>query len=156
MANDQFHKLLRFAKRTGDRLIVTDESGGEPLVILPFEQYEALVNGFLGPDDGEHELDHVGHDHPHPHHSHQAEEQAEPEFEPEDEEIGEIEIDQAFLAPPTPPLEVTRPTETRAENRPEPRPEFLTEPQTSPIPPVSRPPVAPKQGTEEQFYLEPL
>lgn len=184
MANDQFQKLLRFARRTGDRLIVTDERGGEPLVILPFEQYEALVNGFLGPDDGpydndpeqlEVEHDHAGHSHPH---GHQAEAAArvESEFEPEgEEEIGEIEIDPVFLAAPTEAvLEIVEPApssryepEPRLEPRAVPRSESRTEPYppvNPPVPASPRPVEAPRQrldqvknnGGEEQFYLEPL
>jgi hypothetical protein len=144
MANDQFQKLLRFARRTGDRLIITDEHGGEPLVILPFEQYESLVDGFLGPDDGEiaeleAEHNHTGHDHQ------QAEQPFEPEFESEEEEIGEIEIDPAFLAAPAeePILEVIEPRPIPASIRP-------------PEPPRQPPSQAQNQGGEEQFYLEPL
>ena len=48
---NHFSRLLRLSRRTGDRLIVTDEQGGgEPLVILPLDEYEALVDGALGPD----------------------------------------------------------------------------------------------------------
>ncbi len=180
MANDQFQKLLRFARRTGDRLIVTNEHGGEPLVILPFEQYEALVNGFLGPDDEEIEQleaehDHAGHSHPHGHQAETAE-RVEPEFEAEgEEEIGEIEIDPVFLAAPTEPvLEIIEPApspryepEPRLEPRPIPQAEPRTEPRQSvntPVPASPRPPETPRQplsqaknnGGEEQFYLEPL
>ncbi|HCC83606.1 TPA: hypothetical protein DEP96_02035 [Candidatus Uhrbacteria bacterium] len=182
MANDQFQKLLRFARRTGDRLIVTDQTGGEPLVILPFEQYEALVNGFLGPDEGEMaeleaEHDHAGHSHPH---GRSAEVEAEPEVEVEfqaegEEEIGEIEIDPIFLAQPAAPvLEIIEPSPSpryEPEPRPEPRPVPQAEPRAeprsvvnTPLSPPTRPPEPPRQplaqaknnGGEEQFYLEPL
>lgn len=52
MANNHLNRLLRLARRTGDRLIVTDENGGEPIVILPIDEYEALIEGVLGPDFG--------------------------------------------------------------------------------------------------------
>jgi len=52
MHNQQFSRLLRLARRTGDRLIVTDEQGGEPIVILPIDEYEALIDSALGPDFG--------------------------------------------------------------------------------------------------------
>lgn len=42
---------MRFAARTGDRLIVTDPAGKEPLVIMSLDEYEALVEGALGPGD---------------------------------------------------------------------------------------------------------
>ena len=52
MQNQQFSRLLRLARRTGDRLIVTDEQCGEPIVILPIDEYEALIESALGPDFG--------------------------------------------------------------------------------------------------------
>lgn len=80
MPNDQFARLLRFAKRTGDRLIVTDEKGGDPMVIMPLEQYESLITGLLGPDeDDDYELPMHGKD---------------------EEELEEVEIDPEFLNPP--------------------------------------------------------
>ncbi len=78
MPNDQFARLLRFAKRTGDRLIVTDEKGGDPMVIMPLSQYESLISGLLGPDEEYGEV---------PVHS-------------DEEEIAEVEIDPEFLNPP--------------------------------------------------------
>lgn len=36
-------RLLKLASRTGDRLVVLPESGGEPFVILPLEDYEQGV-----------------------------------------------------------------------------------------------------------------
>ncbi len=42
---------MRFAARTGDRLIVTDPAGKEPVVIMSLDEYEALVEGALGPGD---------------------------------------------------------------------------------------------------------
>lgn len=47
---NHFSRLLRLARRTGDRLIVTDEQGSEePLVILPLDEYEVLIEGAFGP-----------------------------------------------------------------------------------------------------------
>jgi hypothetical protein len=43
MKNSQLDRLLRFAQRTGDRLIITDAEGKEPVVILPLDEYEALI-----------------------------------------------------------------------------------------------------------------
>ncbi len=52
MANHHLDRLLRLARRTGDRLIVTDERGSEePLVILPLDEYEALIDGAFGPGE---------------------------------------------------------------------------------------------------------
>lgn len=52
MANNHLNRLLRLARRTGDRLIVTDERGSEePIVILPLDEYEALIDGAFGPSE---------------------------------------------------------------------------------------------------------
>jgi hypothetical protein len=52
MANNHLNRLLRLARRTGDRIIVTDERGSEePLVILPLDEYEALIDGAFGPGE---------------------------------------------------------------------------------------------------------
>lgn len=52
MGKDQFERLLRFARRTGDRLIVTDPAGEEPIVVMSLDQYESLVQNALGPSKG--------------------------------------------------------------------------------------------------------
>lgn len=49
MGKDQFERLLRFARRTGDRLIVTDPAGEEPIVVMSLEQYENLLTSAYGP-----------------------------------------------------------------------------------------------------------
>lgn len=54
MANNHLDRLIRLARRTGDRIIVTDEVGKEePLVILPLDEYEALIDGAFGPGEME-------------------------------------------------------------------------------------------------------
>ena len=45
MKNSQLDRLLRFAQRTGDRLIITDSEGKQPVVILSLDEYEALLEG---------------------------------------------------------------------------------------------------------------
>ncbi|HRH31897.1 MAG TPA: hypothetical protein PLK06_01090 [bacterium] len=45
MKNSQLDRLLRFAQRTGDRLIITDSEGKRPVVILSLDEYEALLDG---------------------------------------------------------------------------------------------------------------
>lgn len=45
MQNSQLDRLLRFAQRTGDRLIITDAQGKQPVVILSLDEYEALLGG---------------------------------------------------------------------------------------------------------------
>lgn len=50
MPTNHFPRLLKLARRTGDRLIVTDEAGGgEPMVILPLDEYELLIDEAFGP-----------------------------------------------------------------------------------------------------------
>ena len=48
MKNSQLDRLLRFAQRTGDRLIITDSEGKQPVVILSLDEYEALLDGKKG------------------------------------------------------------------------------------------------------------
>jgi len=48
MKNSQLDRLLRFAQRTGDRLIITDSEGKQPVVILSLDEYEALLDGKSG------------------------------------------------------------------------------------------------------------
>ena len=45
MKTSQLDRLLRFAQRTGDRLIITDAEGKQPVVILSLDEYEALLDG---------------------------------------------------------------------------------------------------------------
>lgn len=49
MKNSQLDRLLRFAQRTGDRLIITDSEGKQPVVILSLDEYEALLDGRKAP-----------------------------------------------------------------------------------------------------------
>ncbi len=37
--------LMKLSAKTGDRLIVVPEGKGEPFVLLPVDQYEALFDG---------------------------------------------------------------------------------------------------------------
>ena len=49
MKNSQLDRLLRFAQRTGDRLIITDSEGKQPVVILSLDEYELLLDGASKP-----------------------------------------------------------------------------------------------------------
>lgn len=40
-----FQRMLEMARRHGMPLVVTDPNGKEPMVVLPMEVYEALVEG---------------------------------------------------------------------------------------------------------------
>ncbi|PIR47546.1 hypothetical protein COV06_02580 [Candidatus Uhrbacteria bacterium CG10_big_fil_rev_8_21_14_0_10_50_16] len=41
--SQQLQEILHFAQKTGDKVIVTDNEGKEPMVILPFTAYQSLV-----------------------------------------------------------------------------------------------------------------
>lgn len=43
--DDTFKRILALARRTGDRLIVTDPEGKEAFAILSLDQYEELLGG---------------------------------------------------------------------------------------------------------------
>lgn len=43
--NDAFKRILALARRTGDRLIVTDPDGAEAFALLSLDQYEELLGG---------------------------------------------------------------------------------------------------------------
>ncbi len=43
--NDAFKRILALARRTGDRLIVTDPDGVEAFALLSLDQYEELLGG---------------------------------------------------------------------------------------------------------------
>lgn len=43
--DDTFKRILALARRTGDRLIVTDPDGKEAFAILSLDQYEELLGG---------------------------------------------------------------------------------------------------------------
>lgn len=137
MANDQFSRIMRFAQRTGDRLIVTDPEGKEPVVIMALDEYEALVEGALGPGDFS-MLDGEGDD---------------DELYDADDEYGEaptLEIVEQ-MAEEMPTIPVPEPFVPVTEARPRP----------ATVQPVSREeekkaPEKRDDPSEEQFYLEPL
>ena len=37
--------LMKLSAKTGDRLIVVPEGQGEPFVLMPIDQYEAILDG---------------------------------------------------------------------------------------------------------------
>ncbi|MDA0208114.1 MAG: hypothetical protein O3B64_01765 [bacterium] len=43
--NDQFARILRLAQKTGETVIVTNETAEHPVVIVPFETYASLRSG---------------------------------------------------------------------------------------------------------------
>jgi hypothetical protein len=40
-----FQRIFELVRRQGMPLVVTDEAGKQPLVVLPFDMYEALMEG---------------------------------------------------------------------------------------------------------------
>lgn len=151
MQHEQFSRLLRLAHKTGDRLIVTDPNGSEPVVILPLDEYEALIEAAMGPSD----MYEVPVD--------DAVDEA--EFDPDELERGALKGlwdepgDDAMPA-----LEVIeQPALEDASEAPEPvRVEPVVAAPGAERPPVVRPQLnrGPRrreaEGGEEQFYLEPI
>ena len=44
MKGNQLARILRFAQATQDKVIVTDTEGREPMVVMPFDMYEHLID----------------------------------------------------------------------------------------------------------------
>ena len=42
--DNQLRRILQFAQTTGDKVIITDASGREPMVVMPFDMYEHLIS----------------------------------------------------------------------------------------------------------------
>ncbi len=41
--NNQFKRILDLVRRTGDRMVVTDPEGEQAVVIMDFDEYEAII-----------------------------------------------------------------------------------------------------------------
>ncbi|MFH1433978.1 MAG: hypothetical protein ABIG32_03740 [Candidatus Uhrbacteria bacterium] len=41
--NDQFKRIIELVRRTGDRLVVTDPDGREPVIIMDLDEYESML-----------------------------------------------------------------------------------------------------------------
>lgn len=137
MPNDQFSRLVRFAQRTGDRLIVTDPEGREPIVIMSFDEYEALLDGAMGPGKG-FMLPSIAED----------EDDELPEFVPPLEVIDEAS-DINVVALDTPSVQPIRAADTKSARVQTSRVHAQT--------PVAQHRTQPTgDPAEEQFYLEPL
>lgn len=127
---------MRFAARTGDRLIVTDPAGKEPLVIMSLDEYEALVEGALGPGDY-----------------------------PRSGDAGGYRVDDEYGEAPTLEI-VERMVEEAAEtSAPESSAQIISSPpvftRPTPVPEIVKSeekkiPQKAQDPSEEQFYLEPL
>jgi hypothetical protein len=155
MQNSQFDRLLKLAKRTGDRLIVTGNEGEEPVVILPLAEYEALVEGstFFRPKGG------AGEDQ----HYQAAVSRSTQGYEPEPEEdFDPVAIEKQVMAAMIEEEPEIVPVDTRGEESapvftPEAAPAAAVETppsQENPRKPITRRPQAPEEGGEERFYLE--
>lgn len=48
MQQNELQRLIRLSKKTGDTLIIGDSQGGESVVILPVDRYEALIDAWAG------------------------------------------------------------------------------------------------------------
>jgi hypothetical protein len=43
LMSNNLSRIIEFAQSTGDKLIITDKEGKEPVVVMPFEMYEHLI-----------------------------------------------------------------------------------------------------------------
>ena len=143
MKNSQLDRLLRFAQRTGDRLIITDSEGKQPVVILSLDEYEALLDGRpAAPRAGLRQAEA---------NRHPSTVNREPMSEVEEEQVDMTEIEAAVEAanrefteePKIVPVKAVE--EEAVQERPQPEQRR----------PMARRP-APSEPTEEQFYMEPL
>jgi len=132
-------RLLRLAKKTGSPVIVTDQDGDEPAVLLPLETYEAMVDGLIM---GEEEVDGEFIDEDWPYSSEETMKNTEYSV-PDEVPLQEMDQDLPF------------PGEEAVSEAPE-----VTVEDVPFDPPI---PEAPDQGSakaddlgEEQFYLEPI
>lgn len=152
MHHDQFSRLLRLAQRTGDRLIVTGPEGAEPVVILPLDEYESLIENALGLSEG-YEI---------PAAVDFGDQDDEAEFDTEDLERGVLKDLWQEPVLETAPLEVIERPEPEIPSvqpihEPEPVQEPVPQPAVRrPIPQRPMPPRSLRGEGEEQFYLEPV
>lgn len=50
MHESELKRLLRLAKKTGDTVILSGGDESEPMVIMPLDRYEAMVDALMGGD----------------------------------------------------------------------------------------------------------
>lgn len=156
MHNEQFSRLLRLSQKTGDRLIVTDPEGRDTVVILPLDEYEALIESAFGPDE---EVEFV--DIPSIDGDEEAEDEA--DFDPEELERGALRG--LWEEPGDTPIEIIE----RPDADVEPEPVRQNEPIEPAVDPAMSATQRPKPQQvskpmkrrdpvdgEEQFYLEPI
>ncbi|MFA5946483.1 MAG: hypothetical protein WC813_00475 [Patescibacteria group bacterium] len=154
MQNSQLDRLLKLAKRTGDRLIVTSNDGAEPVVILPLAEYEGMLDamtffrsekgGSSNPAFEENTNNEGGFDadveRGHVRNAVTAEE-AEGDFDP-------VALERQVMAAMNREEPEVVPVETSAESQATPVPEETTRK------PITRKVNQPEDGGEERFYLE--
>lgn len=135
--NDAFKRILALARRTGDRLIVTDPDGQEAFALLSLDQYEELLGG---PKD-EPGLPPPPPDLPPP--------------VPVAVDVPTLEFHESEL-----PLDASEPILTPAPQATSPVSVPVSEEKPTEKPPISQvlPPISGEEEDfgEEQFYLEPV
>jgi hypothetical protein len=129
--SDNLSRIIKFAQSTGDKLIITDPEGKEPVVIMPFEMYEHLIN------TGRKESN-ISEKRTKP-----ATEASVPELDLPD--FDDLALESSVEEPEIEPIEVTAPPT----------------PKKTPIPKAKSPTLVKKEDDEEppeeeQFYLEPV
>lgn len=50
MHDEQLLRLISLARKTGDTLIITDPTGGEPIVVMGISRYESLLEDGIDVD----------------------------------------------------------------------------------------------------------
>lgn len=138
MQNSQLDRLLKLAKRTGDRLIVTGNDGTEPVVILPLTEYEGMLDSmtfFRGQPKSQPTEDAGGN------HQERADAGVEEDFDP-------VALENQVMAAMVQEEPRVVPVEAAIESAPEPVSEEV------PRKPVIRRAKPEDDGGEERFYLE--
>lgn len=154
MDSTQFSRLLKLAQKTGDRLIVTDPSFAEPVVILPLTEYEGLLDhkSFRSTGSVSRKEERSFHHVPEPEAREVMGEEEDDSFDPE---ALEEQVKQAMVVVEE--LEMV-PVEPISEPAPLAQvPEFKEEPALRENPNIPRKPIQrkpQKEAGEEQFYLE--
>jgi hypothetical protein len=149
MQNSQLDRLLKLAKRTGDRLIVTSNDGAEPVVILPLAEYEGMLDAmtFFRSQEGGEDTDNEGGFTPDvivPDHRRTPEPEEEGDFDP-------VALERQVMAAMAQEEPEVVPVETSGETQ-----ETPVVPAETPRKPITRKPNPVEDGGEERFYLEPV
>ena len=159
MQNSQLDRLLKLAKRTGDRLIVTSNDGAEPVVILPLTEYEGMLDamtffrqegGVINPALAEDQHDEGGFDEDVRKYEVGVDPRVEPSIDP-DEQFDPVALERQVMAAMAQEEPEVVPVESRAEEV-----QAVVSAEETVRKPITRKEKAEDIGGEERFYLEPV